>query len=73
MKTIRVKAERTVIEEADVLIRVPEQLTESHPMYGEYIENMVYDIANLNGDWELAETTDCNWSVIADPFIEGQL
>lgn len=72
MKVIRVKVERTVIQDADVLVRVPDSLTQDDPMYEEYLTDMVYDIATLDGAWELVETTDHNWSVIADPFIEGQ-
>lgn len=73
MKTIHVKAVRTVIEEADVLIRVPDWLTEKDPMYIDYITDMVYDIATLDGDWYLAETTDSTWEVITDPHIGGPL
>jgi hypothetical protein len=70
MKTIRVKAERTVIQDADVLIRVPDWLTDKDPMYEEYITDMVYDIASLDGAWELVETRDSTWEVIADPYVE---
>ena len=70
MKTIRVKAERTVIEEADVLIRVPDELNDKHSMYVDYIADMVYDIASLDGCWELVETQDHHWNVIADPYVE---
>ena len=69
MKTIRVKAERTVIQDADVLIRVPDWLTDKNPMYEEYITDMVYDIASLDGDWELVETRDAKWEVITDPYL----
>jgi hypothetical protein len=72
MKVIRVKVERTVLQDADVLVRVPDFLTQHDPMYEDYLTNMVYDIAAMDGAWELVETTDHNWSVIADPFIEGQ-
>lgn len=70
MKTIRVKAERTVVEEADVLIRVPDWLTEKDPTYIDHITDMVYDIASLDGCWELVETQDSTWDVIADPYVE---
>lgn len=72
MKTIRVIAQRTVLEEADVLIRIPEWLNKKHPMYIEYIDDMVYDIATLDGCWELIETQNSTWDVVADPYIEGQ-
>lgn len=70
MKTIRVKAERTVIQDADVLIRVPDWLTDKDPMYEEYITDMVYDTASLDGAWELVETQDQTWNVIADPYVD---
>jgi hypothetical protein len=70
VKTIRVKAERTVVEEADVLIRVPDELNDKHPMFFDYITDMVYDIASLDGCWELVETQDRHWNVIADPYVE---
>lgn len=72
MKTIRVKAERTVIQDADVLIRVPDWLTNKDPIYEEYITDMVYDIASLDGCWELVETQNSTWDVVADPYIEEQ-
>lgn len=70
MKTIRVKAERTIVEEADVLIRVPDWLTENDPTYIDHITDMVYDIASLDGCWELVETQDSTWNVIADPYVK---
>ena len=72
MKIIRVKVERTVIQNADVLVRVPDFLTEDDPMYEEYLTDMAYGMAGLDGAWKLVDTQDHNWTVLADPFIEGQ-
>lgn len=33
------------------------------------VTDMVYDIASLDEDWELVETRDYEWEVIADPYI----
>lgn len=72
MKVIHVIATRTISQSADVLIRVPDWLTNKDPMYEEYITDMAYDIANIDDSWETNDVFDDSWEVVADPYKEEQ-